>query len=267
MKKLDYDVNKCPKYICECKPPSECPKSTIDKSKLKIGEKIVVDKAGCCPIEKKVCDETLCPKKIEKCQEPFYEPQKIDKKYEECCDSYKCVPPKDKCIVEIDGKKVLKGFGNSWPTENPCLKKVCTIDGQGKPTVKDDIETCLVTSCKPGFKLEVPKGSCCGKCIQTNCVLGDRVYKLGDSWKEKDNNCTTYKCSQKNNQFYIESESELCPDIFECPDHLRYFKGCCQFCKPEMLIEDQSKLMINHLKNHERLIHNYLFCFQKIACL
>lgn len=238
--KLDYDVNKCPKFICECKPISECPKSKVDKTKLKPGEKVIEDKLGCCPVEKKVCDETLCPKRIDSCAEPFYEPHKTDKKYDECCDSYLCSPPKDKCIVEISGKKVAKGFGNSWPTANPCLKKICTIDGKGKPTVQDDFEMCLQLTCNPGYTLETAKGSCCGSCVQTGCILGDRVYKLGETWKEMNNNCTTYTCSQRNGQFLIESESELCPEIFNCPDHQRYFKGCCQFCKP--VAENQSKI-------------------------
>lgn len=233
VKKLDYDVNHCPKYICDCKPSSECPKSSINKLQLKPGEKVVVENTGCCPMEKKVCDLSLCPKKVDKCSQLFFEPQKLERKYEDCCDTYLCVPPKDKCIVEIEGKKVVKGFGNSWPTANPCLKKVCTIDGSGKPTVQDDMETCLVTSCPLGHSLEVTPGSCCGKCVQKKCIVGERVFELNETWKARNDNCTTFQCNKKDGQYYIESESEMCPEIFDCPDHRRYFKGCCQFCKPE----------------------------------
>lgn len=247
IKKLDYDVNHCPKYICDCRPASECPKSSIDKNHLKPGEKIVMENTGCCPIEKKVCEPSLCPKPIAKCQELFFEPQRIEKKYGECCDSFQCVPPKDKCIVEIDGKKMLKGFGNSWPTANPCMKKVCNIDGKGKPHVQDDIETCVVTSCKPGYELEVPKAQCCGKCVQKMCVVGDKTYQLDQTWKARNDNCTTFKCSKRDGLFYIESESETCPEIFDCPDHRRYFKGCCQFCKPEA--QDQSELERHFMVN------------------
>lgn len=263
VKKMEFDENNCPKYICECKPLSDCPKIG-EKKTLRPGEKVILDKSGCCPVEKTVCDTTLCPKKIDKCAEQFYEIQTQPKDSADCCESSKCVPPKDRCIVEIDGKKYLKSFNEKWPTESPCIKKLCSIDANGKPVVKDDIETCLV-DCKKGFQLDIGKDSCCGKCVQNQCILGDKVYKLGEVWKNAKTNCTTFKCSQKNNQFYVESETETCPDIFDCPDHLRYFKGCCQFCKPEAVIEDLSKFFKLPSKKHNK--NSIISCHFPENCL
>lgn len=84
-----------------------------------------------------------------------------------------------------------------------------------------------------------PIGKCCGVCDQVNCKFEEGLYMPGEHWLSKDN-CTKFSCAQKGNQFYISSSQETCPDVSECADHLKYFKGCCQHCKlvPEALSKD-----------------------------
>lgn len=92
-----------------------------------------------------------------------------------------------------------------------------------------------------GFVNKIPEGKCCGDCVQVNCKIDELLYKPGEVWFSKDN-CTKFSCSKKDNQFYISSSQETCPDVSECADHLKYFKGCCQYCK--LVPEAQSKNFI-----------------------
>lgn len=217
-----------------CKPPSECdplPKYTFP---LKPGMVIVNDTSGCCATSNLICNKLKCPPKPKNCSEAFYEITTIEdagSKDEQCCDLYKCVPPKNKCIVTIDGKKYLKAIGEKWPTSNPCLTKECTVDVNSNPIEKEIRQTCT-EKCELGFELEIPKGQCCGKCVQTKCVLDGVTYNPGQTWPEPGNNCTQYSCVKVNNLYLISKSEETCPSIESCPENERYKKGCCYFCKP-----------------------------------
>lgn len=104
--------------------------------------KVFTDTSGCCPTSKLVCDKSLCPPKLKKCEKEFYELVKIDGVKDECCEQLKCIPPKNKCIVEIDGKKVLKTFGDKWVTKDPCITKMCAFGADDLPYVKETKEQC-----------------------------------------------------------------------------------------------------------------------------
>lgn len=206
---------------------------------------IVNDTSGCCATSSLVCDKLKCPPIPKNCSEEFYEIIKLDQiglKEELCCDTYKCVPPKNKCIVTIDGKKYLKPIGEKWPTSDPCLTKECTVDMNGIPIEKETRQTCT-EKCDLGFELEIPKGQCCGKCVQTKCVVDEVLYNGGQTWFEPGNNCTQYACIKTGNLFVISKSEETCPDIETCPVSDRYKKGCCFFCKPQVrnLLNDTGK--------------------------
>lgn len=227
----------CPRLICECKPFDQCPPLVIHS--LKPGEKMVTDTTGCCPVHKIVCDKSKCPAKPLRCEHEFFEVTKVDQPTTtatECCVEYKCAPPKDKCLVEIDGKKSIKSPGDKWDTADACLTKLCVWGPDGETKEQDGIEQCPRTVCDPGSELKPYK--CCGKCVQTKCVLDADLHGLGDQWKSSDN-CTTFKCIEMNDQMVVTSMQETCPDISDCPMPLRYFKGCCQFCKE--VPQEQSK--------------------------
>lgn len=108
---------------------------------LRPGMKVINETTGCCPSASLICDKSTCPPKQKYCNEEFYEIVPIIDPTA-CCEEFKCIPPKNQCIVLIDGKKYLKGIGEKWPTKDSCLTKECTIDSNGSPIEKELRETC-----------------------------------------------------------------------------------------------------------------------------
>lgn len=96
----------------------------------------------------------------------------------------------------------------------------------------------VIFFCSKGSKYEVPPGECCGKCVQFQCTIDDKVYNPGQFWHGKDN-CTKFTCTKTNDNYYISSTSQVCPDISDCPVERQYVKGCCTLCK--MVAENKSK--------------------------
>lgn len=234
-KKMDTDEFQCPRYICECKPKSECAPPKQFGLPLKAGMKIVDDTSGCCPSKSLVCDKSKCPAKPAGCDLEFYEViTSPAATAQDCCEPFECVPPKNKCIVIVDGKKYLRAVGEKWLTPNPCITKQCTMDPSGKLVEKEMREVCREI-CEPGFVLQVPEGKCCGKCVQTQCKINERTYNVGEVWIENNDNCTKFTCSNNDGVFVVASSTESCPDVTHCEPKYRVKKGCCQHCMPPAL--------------------------------
>lgn len=64
------------------------------------------------------------------------------------CNLLFLVPPTNKCIVEIDGKKVLKTVGDKWLTKDPCITKICAFGSDNIPFIKEVKEQCTEI-CEP----------------------------------------------------------------------------------------------------------------------
>lgn len=228
--KMHIDADGCSKYICECKPIEEC--TPLETVILQPGEVESVDQSGCCPVKRVICDKTKCPPKMLTCSQEFYDPVLVSDP-SQCCEVYVCKPPTNLCLIEDNDYRKYIGIGENYQTGNPCVNKKCVtnpIDGTAK--LVELVEDCFVKSCPPGFELEVADGKCCGTCIQTKCAFEYDIYGPGQVWHSKDN-CTTYKCVEISGQFVVNSMLETCPDITDCPEYKRYFKGCCQYCKDD----------------------------------
>lgn len=228
--KMDIDADGCSKYICECKPIEEC--EPLASVTLRPGEVESLDQSGCCPIKKVICDKTKCPPKIQVCSEEFYDPVLVSDP-DECCEEYVCKPPKNLCLIEHKEQKKYISIGETYQTSNPCVHEKCIenpIDSTAK--LVELVDECFVKSCPPGFEMEMSEGKCCGTCVQTKCAFEYDIYGPGQIWHSKDN-CTTYKCIEVDGQFVVNSMLETCPDVTDCPDYKRYFKGCCQYCKDD----------------------------------
>lgn len=242
--KAVIDSNNCTSFVCVCKPLKECKPS--ENRPLRPGEHLVNETTGCCPKSKIVCDKTKCEPAPGKCPQKFYEVVKTNSAQDGlCCDQYVCTPPKNLCLVEIDGHRIAKKIDEFWPTENPCTRKKCIYNASGTPIVADQKEQCLVQTCTLGFELYVENGKCCGQCIQRKCVIENKTFDVGSTWYGNDN-CTTFKCSLVGNQMVVSSSMPTCPDVSRCPKELKYFDDCCQRCR--MPAEDKSKLLLNKLK-------------------
>lgn len=78
-------------------------------------------------------------------------------------------------------------------------------------------------------------GKCCGKCVQTKCIVNEAVYDIGETWHASDDNCTEFTCESKNSQPVISGVQETCPDVSQCAESLKYKEGCCMKCKLEAI--------------------------------
>lgn len=209
-----------PKIVENCKPPP-----TVT---LRPGERLEVDQSGCCPVNKVICDKSNCPPRPYKCDEPFYEVAiSLRSSTDLCCDIYACQPPKDYCIVDIAGVTQLKNIADVWPTENACVHKRCAYGEGGHAVVVKDEQNCQIKSCPNGFKLKAPQDKCCGVCVQTHCIVDGALREPNTEWTSSDL-CTSFKCSDT---FIISSMHKTCPDVSQCPAHLKYFDDCCDRCK------------------------------------
>lgn len=254
--KVIIDNSNCSSYVCECKPLSECKLASVRP--LRLGEKLVKEMKGCCPQEVIVCDKLTCPPPPVKCDEQFYEIVKKEQEYtDSCCEEFICAPPKNLCLIELNGKTTARKVSEIWPTEKPCIKKKCIYAANGVATITEEKEICSMKNCAAGFKLEVPQGKCCGECIQDKCVLDNEVYEVGSTWFSHDN-CTTFKCTQLGGQMVVSSAQPTCPDISECPKEQQYFEDCCKRCKQPA--EDKSKFCIGHLDYYFKFYQFLNFC-------
>lgn len=72
--------------------------------------------------------------------------------------------------------------GSSWtdPKGDPCKNVTCIRDSNGELTKKESFEACN-TECSAGWEYSASEDphTCCGKCIQTACVVGEKLYKPG----------------------------------------------------------------------------------------
>lgn len=253
--KMDIDADGCSKYICECKPIEEC--KPLETVILQPGEVESLDQSGCCPVKKVICDKTKCPPKVLTCSQEFYDPILVSDPYQ-CCEVYVCKPPQNLCLIEEKDYQKYIGIGENYQTLNRCVNKKCItnpIDGHAK--LVELVEECFVKSCPPGSELAIAEGKCCGTCIQTKCAFEYDIYGPGQIWHSKDN-CTTYKCVEMSGQFVVNSMLETCPDITDCPEYKRYFKGCCQYCKDES--QSLSNCMATSLSDSEtvQMVEKYI---------
>ncbi|KAK2585761.1 hypothetical protein KPH14_010370 [Odynerus spinipes] len=167
----------------------------------------------------------------EKCPEidPLEEEEfKIEKQYI----PYKCCPNIIKTACRHNG--YIYAPGEKWKHSNDnCITEVCILGTNGL-TKQQEIETCS-QECPLGWIYQQPKeNKCCGECKQEFCVAEDILYRSGETWTS-DNNCTTYTCLQKDDQFMVSRSSVDCPEISHCPPKSIYEDGCCKRCKLPVL--------------------------------
>lgn len=109
--KLTSNPDGCQTFVCQCKPQEECePIPTLSDEELASGMERIIDKSGCCPVAELLCKPDKCPE-AQTCQK-YYQLKK-SKSPGDCCHSYKCEPPKDKCLYEM--KYVSAASGGERP--------------------------------------------------------------------------------------------------------------------------------------------------------
>ncbi|KAM8762761.1 uncharacterized protein AB9X84_007402 isoform 2-T2 [Acanthopagrus schlegelii] len=227
----------CDMCVCEedtlqviCHPMS-CPTQpalTCDQE----GQVKVNDTVGCCQQEKCECDVKQCPGSVPSCPIGYT----LNVTMGVCCFNYTCVK-KDVCVFNNHEYQV----GELVPM-NPCDKCSCT-DQPDASSKLHKIECQPIpcdTHCPVGYEYQMVSNSCCGKCVQTSCVVtlsnSTHTLKPGTIWTPPGNPCVKFECVQIINQFITVEAKTLCPPFYldDCipgtetiaPD------GCCRTCIP-----------------------------------
>ncbi|XP_066559033.1 mucin-2 [Amia ocellicauda] len=169
-----------------------------------------------------------------------------------CCPEYKCVP-KGVCVYKYTEYQP----GTSLPVIN-CQRCLCTKDmdpAKGLNVIECVPLTCNKT-CEQGFKYkESSSGVCCGKCVQTHCVVQvqDLVHLLqpGDIWSPPEDHCIVHGCVKIGGTLISTQAKIQCPSFHEsncqpgtivtAPD------GCCKSCVEKTCMLFTVKSHITHM--------------------
>ncbi|NXL00953.1 MUC2L protein, partial [Mesembrinibis cayennensis] len=190
---------------------------------------------SCCPIVTCKCNTSLCTTKFPKCALGFEVHSHIPSG--QCCPVYQCVP-KRVCVHQN-----AEFLPNSSVFVDKCQNCFCT--NEVNVSTQLNIISCehipCNTYCEPGYERQPVKGECCGRCVQTKCVIhtankSDLILSPGEFKNDPYNNCTIYSCVTIHNQL-ISSTSEIsCPAFNEesCkPGTIAFLpNGCCKTCAP-----------------------------------
>ncbi|KAI3376838.1 hypothetical protein L3Q82_000413 [Scortum barcoo] len=156
----------------------------------------------------------------------------------DCCQKEKCVP-KDVCVFNNHEYQV----GDLVPM-TPCEKCSCSNQTDASShlhTIECQPLTCD-THCPLGYEYQIISSQCCGKCVQTSCIVtlknnSTHTLKPGTIWTPTENPCVKFECVKIVNQFITVEAKTICPpyNSNECipgtetiaPD------GCCHVCVPK----------------------------------
>ncbi|NWR94265.1 MUC2L protein, partial [Furnarius figulus] len=190
---------------------------------------------SCCPLVTCKCNTSFCTAKVPKCSLGFEVHSYIPSG--QCCPVYQCVP-KGVCVHQS-----AEFLPNSSVYVDKCQNCVCT--NEVNISTQLNVISCepvpCNTYCKPGFEIKPVKGECCGRCVQTKCIINtassaELILSPGEFKSDPTNNCTIYSCVDVRDQL-ISSTSEItCPAFNEesCkPGTIAFLpNGCCKTCAP-----------------------------------
>ncbi|XP_026705984.1 mucin-2 [Athene cunicularia] len=189
----------------------------------------------CCPIVTCKCNTSLCTAKAPKCKLGFEVHSHIPSGH--CCPVYECVP-KRVCVHQN-----AEFLPNSSVFVDKCQNCFCT--NEVNVSTQLNIISCehipCNTYCEPGYEHQPVQGECCGKCVQTKCVIrtahnSQLILSPGEFKNDPYNNCTIYSCVKVHNQFVSSTSEITCPAFNEesCkPGTITFLpNGCCKTCAP-----------------------------------
>ncbi|XP_068049995.1 mucin-2 [Anomalospiza imberbis] len=232
----------CEPHVCEQK------KVTCDgEGFYEVTE--VNPKDSCCPLFTCKCNTSLCTAKAPKCSLGFEVHSYIPSG--QCCPVYQCVP-KGVCVHEN-----AEFLPNSSIFVDKCQNCVCTNDVNISTQL--NIISCervpCNTNCQPGYELKPVKGECCGKCVQTKCIIhtaenSELILSPGDFKNDPHNNCTIYSCADIHDQLIASTSEITCPAFNEesCkPGTISFLpNGCCRTCAP---LDSSTPCSVRHRKD------------------
>uniref|UniRef100_A0A8C3P192 Mucin 2, oligomeric mucus/gel-forming n=1 Tax=Cyanoderma ruficeps TaxID=181631 RepID=A0A8C3P192_9PASS len=207
---------------------------------------------SCCPLFTCKCNTSLCTAKAPKCSLGFEVHSYIPSG--QCCPVYQCVA-KGVCVHEN-----AEFLPNSSVFVDKCQNCVCTNDVNVSTQL--NIISCervpCNTYCQPGYEIKPVKGECCGKCVQTKCIIrtadnSELILSPGDFKNDPHNNCTIYSCVDVHSQLIASTSEITCPAFNEdsCkPGTISFLpNGCCKTCKYASVSESTIQRMNCLLKS------------------
>ncbi|XP_052548686.1 mucin-2 isoform X47 [Tympanuchus pallidicinctus] len=220
--------------VCE---PHTCPEQNIrncsGKGFYEVTE--VNSEDSCCPIVTCKCNTSLCTTEPLKCTQGFEVHSYIPS--DECCPVYQCVP-KNVCVHQN-----AEFLPNSSVFVDKCHDCFCT--NEVNISTQLNVISCehipCNTYCEPGYELKQVEGECCGKCVQTKCIIhtshgSSLILNPGEFTNDPYNNCTVYSCTNLQNQLIPSTSEIMCPAFSEesCkPGTITLLpNGCCKTCEP-----------------------------------
>uniref|UniRef100_A0A8D0C7K1 Uncharacterized protein n=1 Tax=Salvator merianae TaxID=96440 RepID=A0A8D0C7K1_SALMN len=185
---------------------------------------------SCCSKTTCVCNSTDCTSKPPRCKAGFEAVAETPEG--QCCPVYQC-SKSNHSLWRDPGSPVLG---------KKCQECVCTDQ-------RDDITSPFNVDCKPvkcdvtceaGYDLIAQAGECCGKCVQTHCIINAEgnqslILRPGEQRNPPNDKCTIYSCVKINRQLISSKSSITCPLFNEdkcLPDTIAFLpNGCCKTCK------------------------------------
>ncbi|KAJ8344243.1 hypothetical protein SKAU_G00315720 [Synaphobranchus kaupii] len=231
---------KCQDCICDqstktviCK-PMHCPAPEV-VSCNKTGFIIVNEtnpKEPCCFQLVCRCDGSRCPGITPKCEVGFN--PVISVPDGDCCPQYTC-KPKHVCVH--DGREYLPGA--SVPVI-ACQDCICTTEvdpTEGLLSPRCTSQPCN-QACKPGFRYIETEDECCGRCVQSHCVVQVdghiQLLEHGHTWSPPGNRCEVHSCLRIDGTFISTLSNIQCPTFNDSncqPGTIQVTAdGCCNVC-------------------------------------
>ncbi|RLW10187.1 hypothetical protein DV515_00002415, partial [Chloebia gouldiae] len=196
----------------------------VDMIPREFGEKFTVDCQDCICLEGEhgiVCEPHVCEQKKVTCDgEGFYE------------SAIQACAQLELPSAHWDSKFILiypvviavlyTNVPNSSVFVDKCQNCVCTNDVNVSTQL--NIISCehvpCNTKCQPGYELKPVKGECCGKCVQTKCIIhtvenSELILSPGDFKNDPHNNCTIYSCVEIHDQLVASTSEITCPAFNE----------------------------------------------------
>ncbi|XP_029607914.1 mucin-2 [Salmo trutta] len=200
------------------------------------------------------CDSSTCPPTNMNCPIGFVPVVSVPEG--KCCPEHTC-EPKRVCL-----HKGIEYLPNSKVPGSECQECTCTnkVDPKsGHYQIDCGFMQCD-EDCEKGYEYQEPGYSsddCCGKCVQTHCVLQingtKQLLKHGDTWSAPGDKCRQYSCVKNGDSYLTQSSNIHCPPFQEAncqPGSIQTAaNGCCRICveKDKACKIGSMKSFINHM--------------------
>ncbi|KAL6106631.1 uncharacterized protein ACO6RY_10456 [Pungitius sinensis] len=244
------------------------------------------------------CKPKACPKPpIANCSGPGFVLVNQTNPSDSCCSAFVCQCQSNRCPVynmncPIGYRPVFSVPEGKCCPERTCEpKRVCVHKESeyqpGSPVPAPECQDCVCTNevdprsglfkincdykkcekdCDMGYEyLETDSNECCGKCVQTHCVVivNDtmNLVKPGDTWSPPLNHCEHYSCLKVGDTLTTFNSQVVCPAFLQknCqPGTIETAaNGCCKICvetdKACKLVSIKQKIRQNSCQSNQEV--------------